>query len=205
MRDSTTRDGEVPFSKSITLVSSIAGITEAPGLFAYSSSKHGVIGLMRALRPWAPPLHGIRANAICPWATATALLAEGVRERWAEEKLPINSAEDVARQIVQCAADGQLNGKAVFVSGGRGFDTEEGVDKTMGTWMGVENEKEWRRGQVVLGLVSYLRLSLLVDYRDAAIRLARERRDMLTVHCWIHRAMTGRRTRLSHGGSSRWV
>ncbi len=69
------------FTPSITLVSSIAGITEAPGLFAYSAAKHGVIGLMRALRPWAPVKYGVRANAICPWATDTQLLA-GVKERW---------------------------------------------------------------------------------------------------------------------------
>ncbi|KAG5751164.1 hypothetical protein H9Q69_014269 [Fusarium xylarioides] len=37
------------FSKSIVLLSSIAGITEAAGLFAYSASKHGIIGLMRSL------------------------------------------------------------------------------------------------------------------------------------------------------------
>lgn len=36
--------------KSLTLVSSVAGFTEAPGLFVYSAAKHGVMGLMRALR-----------------------------------------------------------------------------------------------------------------------------------------------------------
>ena len=36
--------------KSLTLVSSVAGITEAPGLYVYSATKHGVYGLMRALR-----------------------------------------------------------------------------------------------------------------------------------------------------------
>lgn len=36
--------------KSLTLVSSVAGFTEAPGLFVYSATKHGVYGLMRALR-----------------------------------------------------------------------------------------------------------------------------------------------------------
>lgn len=37
-------------NKSLTLVSSVAGFTEAPGLAVYSSGKHGVYGLMRALR-----------------------------------------------------------------------------------------------------------------------------------------------------------
>jgi hypothetical protein len=37
-------------TKSLTLVSSVAGFTEAPGLAVYSAGKHGVYGLMRALR-----------------------------------------------------------------------------------------------------------------------------------------------------------
>ena len=141
------------FSKSIVLVSSIAGITEAPGLFAYSASKHGVIGMMRALRPWAPSKYGIRANAICPWATDTQLLA-GVKAKWVKEKMPMNQPADVARMIIQCAADGNLNGKAVYVAGGRGYDTEEGVDRTRPQWMGEENAVIFQRGQEILGLVS---------------------------------------------------
>ncbi len=147
-------DEDVDFNaKSIVLVSSIAGISEAPGLFAYSSSKHGVIGLMRALRRWAPSKYGVRVNAICPWATDTQLLS-GVRERWVAEKMPMNSPEDVARIIVQCAGDPHLNGKAVFVSGGRSFDVEEGIDGTRPLWMGEENSRQFDRGQEILGLVS---------------------------------------------------
>lgn len=146
------RDHEDTFSKSIVLVSSIAGITEAPGLFAYSSAKHGVIGMMRALRPWAPTRYNVRANAICPWATDTQLLA-GVRERWVEEKLPMNQPEDVAKMILQSAADSNMNGKAIFVTGGRGFDTEEGYDRTLPQWMGEQNARMFSKGQEILGLV----------------------------------------------------
>lgn len=146
--------GGTAFSKSICLVSSIAGITEAPGLFCYSPAKHGVIGLMRALRPWAPKKYGVRANAICPWATDTQLFAPALRDRWAAEKLPINQPHDVARIIVQCSADRGLNGTAVFVTGGRFFDTEAGVGRTLPLWMGERNAEEWLRGQDVLGLVS---------------------------------------------------
>lgn len=143
-----------PLTKSIVLVSSIAGIAEAPGMFTYSSAKHGIIGLMRALRPYAPARYGVRANAICPWATDTQLLA-GVRGRWVAENLPLNTSEDVAKMILQCAADPDLNGRSVFVAGGRGFDTEEGIKRTLPEWMG-EYTKEWLRGQDVLALVSNL-------------------------------------------------
>lgn len=155
MKASKSQDGDTSFSKSICLVSSIAGITEAPGLFSYSPSKHGIIGLMRALRPWAPVKYGVRTNAICPWATDTQLL-KGVRNAWIKEKLPMNTPLDVAKSIVQCSADQDLNGTALFVSGGRFFDTEEGVDRTLPQWMGEQNAKEFLRGQEVLGLVSLL-------------------------------------------------
>ncbi|KIH87784.1 oxidoreductase, short chain dehydrogenase [Sporothrix brasiliensis 5110] len=138
-------------SRSMVLVSSIAGITEAPGLFAYSTAKHGVIGLMRALRPYAPRRYGVRVNAICPWATDTQLLA-GVVDTWVQEALPLNQPSDVAGLILQCAADATLNGKAVLVAGGTGYDTEEGYDKTQAQWMGEQLSAEFNRGQRVLGL-----------------------------------------------------
>lgn len=141
-------------SPSITLVSSIAGITEAPGLFAYAAAKHGVVGLMRALRPWAPALYGVRVNALCPWATDTQMLAGPVRERWVAEAMPLNVPDDVARLICQCVADPSLNGRAIFVTGGRGFDTEEGVDRTRPLWMGEQNAADFDKGQAILGLVS---------------------------------------------------
>lgn len=153
MKASKPEEGRTPFSKSICLVSSIAGITEAPGLFAYSSSKHGVIGLMRALRPWAPVKYGVRANAICPWATDTQLL-DGVRKKWVEKEMPLNTPHDVAKIIVQCSAGQNINGTAIFVSGGRFFDTEEGVNRTLSQWMGEENAKVFMKGQEILGLVS---------------------------------------------------
>ena len=47
-----TTDGPGDATKSLTLVSSVAGFTEAPGLAVYSAGKHGVYGLMRALRKY---------------------------------------------------------------------------------------------------------------------------------------------------------
>lgn len=149
------------FSKSIVLVSSIAGITEAPGLFAYSSAKHGVIGLMRALRPWAPVKYNVRVNAICPWATDTQILA-GVRKRWVEEDMPLNRPEDVAKMILQSGADSRLHGKAIYVAGGEGFDTEEGYDRCLPQMLGQRNAKTWLKGQEILGLVSLFVLQYLL-------------------------------------------
>ncbi len=71
-----------------------------------------------------------------------------------QDKLPFNQPADVAAMILQCAADSTLNGKSVFVAGGKGYDTEEGYDKMQGQWMGEQLAVEWNCGQRVLGLVS---------------------------------------------------
>lgn len=122
---------------------------------------------MRALRPWAPVRYNVRANAICPWATDTQILA-GVRKRWVEENMPLNQPEDVAKMILQCSADSKMNGRAVYVAGGRGFDTEEGHNRTLPQWLGEDNAKIWLKGQEILGLVSWL--LFVLPLTDSGIR-----------------------------------
>ena len=50
LRQSPSSDTSKSTDRSLTLVSSVAGIFESSSLFVYSASKHGVIGLMRSLR-----------------------------------------------------------------------------------------------------------------------------------------------------------
>ncbi|EXJ77491.1 hypothetical protein A1O3_09717 [Capronia epimyces CBS 606.96] len=140
-------------SKSITLVSSVAGFKESPGLFAYSAAKHGILGLMRSLRPFSAPVYGLRINAICPWATDTQLFS-GVRQAWTEAKMPLNTPPDVARYIIQVGADPRTHGRALFVSGGNAVDIEDGLNRTEPLWLGEQNSRELNQGQVILGLVS---------------------------------------------------
>jgi len=40
----------IPMDKSLTFTSSVAAFREDPGLYVYTASKHGVMGLMRVLR-----------------------------------------------------------------------------------------------------------------------------------------------------------
>ncbi|KAJ9497876.1 hypothetical protein H2202_006479 [Exophiala xenobiotica] len=137
--------------KCITLVSSVAGFKESPGLPAYSSSKHGTLGLMRALRPFISQLYGLRVNAICPWATDTQLLS-GVRAEWTKNNMPLNTPDDVAKYIIQVTADPKAHGKALFVTGGNAVDIEEGLNRTEPEWLGEKNSRELNEGQVILGL-----------------------------------------------------
>jgi NAD(P)-dependent dehydrogenase (short-subunit alcohol dehydrogenase family) len=141
--------------KSLILVSSTAGFKETPGLFTYSASKHGVVGLVRSLRLSLPKTHNINVNAICPWMTDTVMV-DGIRENWVRERLPVNSPESVGRIMLELAVgkdgeDKEWNGRAVFVEGGRGWDIEEGIDKTEEQWLGKEVAERLNRGQDVLG------------------------------------------------------
>lgn len=146
--DSGLRDSD----KSITLVSSVAGFKETPGLFAYTASKHGVMGLMRSLRLYLPSTYNVRLNVVCPWATDTEMLG-GVRDLWLQESLPVNTPDEVGRLILQCARDESIHGKAIYVAGGKGFDIEEGIDRTEPEWLGEEQSKDLARGQELLGSV----------------------------------------------------
>ena len=50
---------------SILITSSVVGVTSDPGICAYATSKHAVIGLMRTVAKEAAPRH-IRVNVIAP-------------------------------------------------------------------------------------------------------------------------------------------
>ncbi|KAK0778344.1 hypothetical protein LTR91_015419 [Friedmanniomyces endolithicus] len=138
--------------KSLTLVSSVAGFREDPGLYVYVASKHAILGLMRVLRGTliqSKP-HPIRTNAICPWMTKTRLVA-GIEKVWAESGLPSNSPEDVARVIVGVLADGKVNGGTMYIEGGRSWNIEQGLLATRHEWLGAEREKELDRGTELMG------------------------------------------------------
>jgi NAD(P)-dependent dehydrogenase (short-subunit alcohol dehydrogenase family) len=145
-------------SKSITLVSSCAGFKESPGLVAYSASKHGIIGLVRALRLLTVPQFNVRINAICPWATDTAMIA-GAVNLFHQNKIPLNTAEDVARIIQQVGAGPEYHGKAIYCSGGIGVDIEEGINTTEPLWLGEKHAADLNRGQNILGGVSLCGIS----------------------------------------------
>jgi NAD(P)-dependent dehydrogenase (short-subunit alcohol dehydrogenase family) len=136
--------------RALILLSSTAGFKETPGLPVYSAAKHGVLGLLRALRLSLPATHGVRVNAVCPWMTDTAMV-DGIREQWLGEGLPVNSPESVGRVVCELAGGREWNGRAVFVEGGRGWDIEEGIGGTEGVWLGEEVAGRLRRGQAVLG------------------------------------------------------
>ncbi|OQE36688.1 hypothetical protein PENCOP_c011G04658 [Penicillium coprophilum] len=136
--------------RSITLISSVAGFKESPGLFVYQASKHGVLGLMRALRLYLPSLpFQLRINTVCPWMTTTGMV-KGVQNAWINAGMPVNSPMDVARIIVGLLANPQLNGKSMYVEGGRAWEIEANIDRLEPEWLGEEPSRSLAKGQAVL-------------------------------------------------------
>ncbi|KAI5295287.1 hypothetical protein KEM52_001828 [Ascosphaera acerosa] len=136
--------------RSITLLASCAGIKETPGMFLYTASKHGVIGLMRSLRPYLPETHDIRINTVSPWMTISAITG-GIVKPWKEAGLPMNQPEDVAKVMAAVISDQRLHGKNMYVAGARAWETEEGILRTEPHWLG-EIPSAWlEKGQAALG------------------------------------------------------
>jgi hypothetical protein len=101
------------------------------------------MGLMRSLRRYLPQ-YGVRINAICPWMTATSMVAS-IEPGWRAAGLPVNEPIDVAEIILAVDFGRNINGKGVFVEGGRGWDIEENLDRLEPQWLGIEPSESLSR------------------------------------------------------------
>ena len=108
---------------------------------------------MRTLRPYLPIACGIRVNAICPWMTATAIVA-GIEESWYEAKLPVNQPADIGKVCVDVTRLEGLNGKAFYIEGGRAWEIEDNINRLEPQWMGQQPSESLAFGQALLGNVS---------------------------------------------------
>ncbi|OJJ54507.1 hypothetical protein ASPSYDRAFT_159940 [Aspergillus sydowii CBS 593.65] len=142
----------------LVLMSSIIGFKETQDLVPYTTSKHGVVGIMRGLHLQAQK-EGIRVNVVCPWVTRTRMIV-GMQKGWIENGFPLNESEDVARQIVICATANRgtngathtgaklpFSGKMIYVSGGEGYEIEDEHKALEPQWLGEENSRVLALGQ----------------------------------------------------------
>jgi NAD(P)-dependent dehydrogenase (short-subunit alcohol dehydrogenase family) len=117
---------------SIVITSSVVGLTSAPGICAYATAKHALVGLMRTLAKETAP-RGIRVNTIHPgpvdneFQHRIEVAATGAeRDRAAaafEELIPLArhaTPDEVARAMLFLASDESsfVTGATLTVDGG---------------------------------------------------------------------------------------
>jgi NAD(P)-dependent dehydrogenase (short-subunit alcohol dehydrogenase family) len=111
---------------SIIFMASIAGIEPLAGLGAYSVSKAGLLGLMRALAQELGP-SGVRVNAVAPGLIQTRFSAALFQDRAAYERIigqtPLGrhgQPDDIGGAVVYLASDAAayVTGQVLIVDGG---------------------------------------------------------------------------------------
>jgi len=116
-------------SGSILSIASVSGVTTGLGPHAYTTAKHGVVGLTKSASTELAA-YGVRVNAVAPGATVTPMVAEA-RDGSIEAAM-IGSAEtnplerpilpgDIAAALLFLASDDSINisGQTIVVDGGR--------------------------------------------------------------------------------------
>jgi len=141
---------------SIVITTSLAGYLASAGAPMYSAAKHGVVGLMRALKNDTAKV-GIAMSVVAPGITVTPILSQGQSrgsdpEVWAKEMaglgVPINRPESIALAVGFLMNEGMAgNGKGIFVQADRMWDLERGMAGTRELWMGKEMLDLFRGGR----------------------------------------------------------
>ncbi|KAI4651898.1 hypothetical protein J4E93_002094 [Alternaria ventricosa] len=129
---------------SIVLIASTSGYFGGTGVVSYVSSKHGVVGLLRASQSVARKL-GVRLNVVAPFFTPTHITS-GYSEKWKERGLPANTTEDVANAIVSTSVDPARQGHSMMVAGNLVREIEEPRTAWTKDWLGEEISDIMARG-----------------------------------------------------------
>ncbi|KAA8619475.1 FabG Dehydrogenase [Pyrenophora tritici-repentis] len=143
---------------SIVLTASLAGYLASAGAPLYSAAKHGVVGLMRALKQECAKV-GISISVVAPGITVTPILTANNRvlgavspekyvEQMREAGVPINTVESVALAVCWLMDEGnKANGAGIFVQADRFSDLERGLARSREKWMGREMLDLFRGGR----------------------------------------------------------
>ncbi|OCK74872.1 NAD(P)-binding protein [Lepidopterella palustris CBS 459.81] len=127
----TDSDG---FCGSVVLIASTSGYFGGTGVVSYVTSKHGVVGLLRASQRAANKLR-VRVNVVAPFFTPTHITSE-YSEKWRVRGLPANTVEDVAFAIVQTAVNPGMKGQSCLVAGKQTREIEDARAAMVPQWVG---------------------------------------------------------------------
>lgn len=78
-------------------------------------------------------------------------LVRGIEDSWFAAGLPANTSLDVAKVTAGMICDSDMNGKSMYVEGGRAWEIEDNLDRLEPQWLGDEPSRSLARGQEVLG------------------------------------------------------
>ncbi|KAF2642433.1 NAD(P)-binding protein [Massarina eburnea CBS 473.64] len=153
------RKNKNPSGGSIALTASLAGYLASAGAPLYSAAKHGVVGLMRALKQECAKLH-ISIAVVAPAITTTPILtgnnrthrsstsAEDYAREMAAVGVPINKPESIALAVCWLFDQGMgANGAGIFVQKDKFADLESGLARSREHWMGKEMLEDFRGGR----------------------------------------------------------
>lgn len=119
---------------SVILVSSTSGYFGGTSVVSYVSSKHGVMGLLRASQKAAKE-NEVRVNAVAPFFTPTHITSNYAKA-WKEEGLMANTPFDVASAIIQTATDPNMKGRCCLAAGSIVKECEGPRESLIPTWFG---------------------------------------------------------------------
>ncbi|KAA8912037.1 hypothetical protein FN846DRAFT_361248 [Sphaerosporella brunnea] len=147
----------------LVLTGSAASYLDTPPLWNYSAAKHGVLGLMRALRCQVREWGDVTVNMIAPWFTLTPMAAT-LGPKWGDR--PANSPAGVAKALAFAATgkewrDGGVGGKTklgdpvngctFWVGGDEIVEFERATREARTLWMGETLTLAVNEGQEALG------------------------------------------------------
>ena len=143
---------------SIVMTASLAGYLASAGAPLYSAAKHGIVGLMRALKNDLATVD-IAVSVVAPGITITPILSQERKglgpddiDKWAAgmQKIgvPINKAHSVALTVAYLVERGmKSNGNGILIQDDRMAEIESGIAKSRGQWMGKEMLELFRGGR----------------------------------------------------------
>ncbi|RFU26871.1 hypothetical protein B7463_g9468, partial [Scytalidium lignicola] len=107
----------------LVMTGSTSSYNERPNLPIYSTAKHGVVGLMRAVRNLAPALN-VTVGCIAPGGTESNMFPNEAAEAFRAKGIPVNKAYSVALAAVFLASKLENNGKSLTVIGDKYTEVE---------------------------------------------------------------------------------